>query len=81
MSNSPNNREQNAPMELSHNQSDPGSAKATDFPILHDFDEQKQVPFHGQSGETLREYHQLLQEHPANQPLPDLNEAPVRRAS
>ncbi len=69
MSNSTRNKEQNALIELTPEQSNPGSAKATDF-LIRDSGP-------GQTGDTKAERAALLAEADClGEPIPDRNEVP-----
>ena len=54
--------EKNKTIELSESQQNPGLAKPEDFRVIesHDANYLGSLPFHGQCGDTEREYNSLL---------------------
>ena len=64
------NTGKNEKIELSRNQQNPGLAKPEDFNVVESDDPAYlgRLPFHGQCGDTPREYHRLLTEREKNRP-------------
>ena len=57
-------------VELSENQQNPGLAKPDDFSVVESYDPDYlgRLPFHGQCGDSKREYNALLKVREENRP-------------
>ena len=64
------NTGKNEKVELSENQQNPGLAKPEDFSVVESYDSDYLggLPFHGQCGDSKREYNALLKVRQQNRP-------------